>query len=62
MTGFEGFPKEGLEFLRELGTQDKAWFDENRKTYESMVVAPTKAFVTAMGESIVEEIAPAIVA
>ena len=43
---FTGFPKAGLEFLAELGTRDKVWFDENRTTYAEHVVAPTKAFVT----------------
>lgn len=59
---FDGFPKEGLDFLRQLGTSDKAWFDKNRKTYDEMVVGPTKAFVVAMGERLADGIAPAVVA
>ncbi len=59
---FSGFPREGLEFLTTLGTKDKAWFDENRKTYEQSVVAPTKAFVQAVGERLVEEISLGFVA
>ena len=58
---FSGFPREGLEFLTALGSKDKAWFDENRKTYEQSVVAPTKAFVVALGERLTE-VAPGIVA
>ena len=59
---FSGFPREGLEFLTTLGAKDKAWFDDNRATYERAVVAPTKAFVVALGERIADEIAPGIVA
>ena len=59
---FTGFPAEGLKFLTTLGTKDKAWFDKNRTVYDEMVVAPTKAFVVAMGERIADEIAPDIVA
>ena len=59
---FSGFPREGLEFLTVLGTKDKAWFDEHRKTYDRSVVAPTKAFVTAIGERLAAGIAPGIVA
>ena len=59
---FSGFPEEGLAFLTELGRRDKAWFDENRDTYNRAVVAPTKAFVTAIGDRLADSFAPAIVA
>lgn len=59
---FEGFPTEGLAFLTELGRQDKAWFDENRATYDRAVVAPTKAFVSAVGERLADSFAKGIVA
>jgi uncharacterized protein (TIGR02453 family) len=59
---FNGFPEAGLTFLTELGTKDKAWFDANRKTYATLVVAPTKAFVTAIGDRLADGIAPAIIA
>lgn len=59
---FSGFPAEGLEFLTELGRQDKAWFDERRKTYDQVVVGPTKAFVTAIGDRLAGSFAPDIVA
>lgn len=58
---FSGFPREGLRFLTTLGTKDKVWFDENRSNYQQTVVAPTKAFVVALGERLTE-IAPGIVA
>ena len=59
---FNGFPKEGLDFLSELGSQNKQWFDANKKTYQSTVVAPTKAFVSALGDRLADGMAPAIVA
>ncbi len=52
MTEFSGFPAEGLSFLADLGTKDRAWFDANRAAYQAGVVAPAKAFVKAMGESL----------
>jgi len=60
--GFSGFPAEGLNLLTTLGTKDKTWFDKNRKVYDEMVVAPTKAFVVALGERIADDVAPEIVA
>ncbi len=45
-----------------LADKDKAWFDENRKTYAAEVVAPTKLFVTALGERLAGSFAPNIVA
>ncbi len=59
---FTGFTQEGLSFLHALGAQDKEWFDERRSTYADHVVAPTKAFVTAIGERLADRIAPEIVA
>ncbi len=61
-TPFTGFPAEGLAFLTELGRRDKAWFEENRSTYDQAVVAPTKAFVSAVGERLGDLFAPGIVA
>ncbi len=60
MSAFTGFPQEGLEFLTELGGKNKAWFDGNRARYESDVVAPAKAFVTAMGQSLVSRISSGV--
>lgn len=62
MNEFEGYPAEGLDFLRALGTSDKDWFDANRATYQASVVAPTKAFVTTIGKRLATDIAPDIVA
>ena len=59
---FGGFSKDGLQFLTRLGSKDKAWFDANRKAYEAEIVAPTKAFVSALGNALIEKISPSIVA
>lgn len=60
MSDFTGFPQTGLDFLTTLGTKDKAWFDKNKKQYQTEVVAPAKAFVVAMGEQLGDRISPAI--
>ena len=62
MSEFDGFPAGGLAFLTMLGEQNKAWFDENRETYDTEVVPPAKDFVEAMGESLAAAISPDIVA
>jgi len=62
VASFTGFPTEGLSFLTTLGGKDKAWLDQNRATYDQSVVAPTKAFVVALGERLADEISPGIVA
>ncbi len=60
MSEFTGFSKAGLDFLAELGTRDKTWFDENRATYDTDVVGPAKAYVIAVGEQLRERISPGI--
>jgi len=60
MSDFAGFPQVGLDFLAELGSKDKSWFDENRKTYDAHVVKPAKAFVVALGDVLRDEISDAI--
>ncbi len=62
MSDFNGFPQEGLDFLSKLGQADKPWFDANRRTYDEQVVAPTRAFVTEIGQQLADGFAPAIVA
>lgn len=61
MRDFDGFPKEGLALLSELGTRDRAWFQENKKRYDALVAAPAKAFVDAMTEGLQAAISPGIV-
>ena len=52
MGDFAGFSKAGLDFLTTLGTKDKAWFDEHRRTYDAEVVPAAKAYVVAVGEGL----------
>jgi len=48
---FNGFPKEGLEFLSNIIINNsKEWLDDNREAYEKVIVAPNKAYVEEMGE------------
>ncbi len=48
---FNGFPKEGLEFLNKIIVNNsKEWLDANRPEYEKVIVAPNKAYVEEMGE------------
>jgi uncharacterized protein (TIGR02453 family) len=48
---FNGFPKEGLDFLDEIIVNNsKEWLDANRDRYEKYIVEPSKAYVAEMGE------------
>jgi uncharacterized protein (TIGR02453 family) len=49
-TGFSGFPKQCTRFLAALKrNNDKFWFERHRSDYDQYVVAPARAFVTALG-------------
>jgi uncharacterized protein (TIGR02453 family) len=59
---FSGFTRETVRFFTALRkNNNRAWFERNRETYETQVMAPAKAFVTAMGERL-KAIAPRVVA
>jgi len=59
---FLGFTKETVRFFTALRkNNDRDWFEKNRETYESHVMAPAKLFVTAMGARL-RAIAPGVVA
>lgn len=59
---FSGFTKETVRFFTALRrNNNRDWFERNRETYETHVMGPAKAFVTAMGERL-KTIAPHIVA
>lgn len=59
---FSGFSKETVRFFTALRkNNDRAWFEKNRATYDTHVMAPAKLFVTAVGERL-KRIAPGIVA
>jgi uncharacterized protein (TIGR02453 family) len=48
---FEGFPREGLRFLAQLGrNNDRDWFAAHKDEYERFLLEPARAFVEAMGE------------
>lgn len=55
MTGFAGFEKATLDFLRGLGANnEKPWFDAHRGDYEAHFVVPAKAFVSAVAGPLAE--------
>jgi uncharacterized protein (TIGR02453 family) len=61
-TIFSGFTKETVRFYTALRkNNNRAWFEANRATYDTHVMAPAKLFVTAMGERL-KRIVPGIVA
>jgi uncharacterized protein (DUF2461 family) len=46
---FNGFPKEGLQFLDKIIINNsKEWLDANREEYEKVIVTPNKAYVKEM--------------
>ncbi len=48
---FNGFPKEGIQFLNKIiSNNSKEWLDDNRSEYERVIVKPNKAYVEEMGE------------
>jgi uncharacterized protein (TIGR02453 family) len=54
---FTGFPKQTLEFLRGLErNNDKKWFDAHRKDYDDHLIAPARAFVSAMGARLQQKV------
>ena len=59
MARFSGFPKEGLQFLRNLKkNNDRDWFQAHKSVYEGAVKGPMTELVLALGEDF-EEFAPA---
>jgi len=48
---FNGFPKEGLNFLSNIIINNsKEWLDDHKEEYEKYIVSPNKAYVEEMGE------------
>jgi uncharacterized protein (TIGR02453 family) len=48
---FLGFPREGLDFLSSLAEHNnRAWFEDHKKTYVTALARPAQAFVVALGE------------
>jgi uncharacterized protein (TIGR02453 family) len=51
MPRFSGFPKEGIQFLRNLKkNNDREWFQERKAVFEECVKAPMTELVLALGE------------
>lgn len=50
---FDGFSREGIEFLKKLELNNtKAWFENNRTTWEKHILLPNRNFVQEMGETL----------
>jgi uncharacterized protein (TIGR02453 family) len=50
---FDGFSKEGIDFLKKLEVNNtKAWFENNRTTWEKHILLPNTNFVQEMGETL----------
>jgi len=50
---FNGFSKEGTRFLEQLSHNNtKEWFETNRHIWEKTILAPNKAFIEDMGETL----------
>ncbi len=50
---FNGFSKEGIEFLKKLELNNsKAWFENNRTTWEKQILLPNTNFIQEMGETL----------
>jgi uncharacterized protein (TIGR02453 family) len=60
-TAFEGFPREGLDFLAGVAADNtRAYFDAHRATYETALLQPAKAFVVALGEELRARVSPGL--
>lgn len=58
-TSFNGFGDKALPFFRALDFhQDRAWFQENRELYETHVLGPLGAFITALNDACVAKDLP----
>ena len=57
---FKGFPRELVQFWRDLKKNNNTiWFERHKSDYEQYVLQPSRAFVIAAGERL-REIAPAV--
>ncbi len=59
---FKGFPRGAIRFLEKLDkNNDKQWFAAHRDEYDENILAPSRAFVVAMGARL-SAISPGIMA
>ena len=50
---FEGFPKEGINFLKDLKeNNNRNWFNANKKIYTESLLSPAQSFVSELGEKL----------
>jgi len=50
---FNGFKKEGIEFLKTLEKNNsKVWFEDHRHIWEQTILTPNKEFIEDMGETL----------
>jgi uncharacterized protein (TIGR02453 family) len=50
---FEGFKKEGIQFLEKLkDNNNKEWFNSNKHIFENELLDPARSFVMLMGEKL----------
>jgi uncharacterized protein (TIGR02453 family) len=57
---FHGFSKKTVDFFKSLARHnDRAWFESHRDIYEAEVMAPSRAYIGAMGARL-RELAPKI--
>ncbi len=62
MSEFSGFPKECVQFYKNLMMNNsKEWFQAHKSDFDEHVMTPAKAFVVAMGERL-REISPEVYA
>jgi uncharacterized protein (TIGR02453 family) len=46
---FDGFPREGIQFLKRLKrNNNRPWFEEHKAEYESLVKLPMQSFIAAL--------------
>ena len=54
MKNFNGFPVQGIDFLRALQTNNnRDWFEQNKPVFKEHLETPAKAFFAAMKEKLV---------
>ena len=52
---FDGFPKAGTKFLKDLEkNNNREWFEENKPIYKTKLETPAKAFKDGMCEALGE--------
>ena len=59
--GFQGFPREGLQFLYDLAeNNNREWFQDHKSDYQELLLEPGKLFVRDLGERL-QTLSPGII-